>query len=259
MLLLFSCWDDSNISYRDAEYPEQLIFMPTAALNNGQCIIDDINRVRGELPIEGNPYKYVVDVAKKEFRVPLAVYRSGINNKGVFTVDIHANTNIIATINEDRDDKCLLIPSTQYSLVNSVEMKNGAEIAQFDLIVDLDLLRNNYPGEIYALGVEISSTERETNPSLSTTVVIIHTKIVKPTADFTFSIDATDSKKVFFNNVSLMSNDYQWNFGDGSAISNEVSPSHVYSATGTYTVTLTAIGITGGEDKSIISEVITVE
>lgn len=257
MLSLISCWDD--ISYRDTEYPEQLIYMPTAYLNNGQCVIDDISKKRGELPFEGNPYKYVVDAAKREFRVPLAVYRSGINNKGAFTIDINVNTEIIATINENREDKYQLIPSDKYSLVNSVEMKDGKEIAQFDLIVNLDFLRDNYPSQVFAIGVEVSSTERERNPDLNTTAVIIHTKIIKPTANFSFSIDNADNKEVLFNNTSLMSEKYEWNFGDGSAASNDPSPSHMYSSNGTYTVTLTTVGITGDEDKSVKTEVITIE
>ncbi|HOI79816.1 MAG TPA: PKD domain-containing protein, partial [Petrimonas sp.] len=94
---------------------------------------------------------------------------------------------------------------------------------------------------------------------LSTTIVVIHTKIMKPTSNFTFSFDDADNKEVLFNNTSLMSEKYQWNFGDGSAVSDDRSPSHVYSSKGTYTVTLTAIGITGNEDKSVKTEVITIE
>ncbi len=49
-----------------------------------------------------------------------------------------------------------------------------------------------------------------------------------------------------------MSENYLWDFGD-SVVSNENSPSHVYSSSGEYTITLTAIGITGEEDESIKS------
>lgn len=45
---------------------------------------------------------------------------------------------------------------------------------------------------------------------------------------------------VNFVNTSNGAN-YQWNFGDGTAISTSTSPSHVYSAPGTYTVVFTAI------------------
>ena len=258
ILPLTSCWDATT--YRDSDkYPDQTIYMPTAFPNNGQYIIDDISRIRGTLPIEGNPYKYVIDLAKREFRVPLAAYRAGINNKGTFTVDVKVNTEIIETVNANREVKYQLIPSDKYSLVNSVVMQDGEEIAKFDLIVNLDFLRENFPNAIFALGIEISSAQREKNPSLSTTAVIIYTKIVKPTASFTNSIDAADKRKVNFVNTSLMSSDYQWNFGDGSEVSNAASPSHVYSAAGTYTVTLTAIGITGNEDKSVLSKIITIE
>ena len=257
LLSLNSCWDE--IPYRDAEYPEQTIYMTTAYYNNRQLIIDDINRIRGTLPIEGNPYKYFVDLSKRELQVPLSAYRAGINNKGGFTVNINVNTNIIETINANREVKYLFIPADKYSLVNSVEMKDGEELAKFNLIVDLDFLRNNYPTEIFALGVEISSTERERNENLSTTAVIIHSKIVKPAANFTFEIDESNNKSVTFMNSSSMSESYVWNFGDGSATSNVLSPSHVYSAPGTYTVTLTATGITGDEDKSVKTVDITIE
>lgn len=247
MLSLFSC--SYSVDPREADYPDQRIYMP-AAYGGGQFVINDIARVRGELPIEGMLYRYVIDMANREFRVPLSVYRSGVDNNGSFTVDINVNTDIIATINENReeDNKMLLIPSDQYSIVNSVEMQNGKSTALFDLIVNLDFLRDNYPDQVYAIGVEISSSQREINPTLNATAVIIHTSMIKPAAVFTYSNN--DSRKIDFKNASLMSTDYQWDFGDGTAISTEESPSHVYSAAGTYTVTLTAVGITGEEDLS---------
>ena len=256
-LSFFSCNYDTP--YRDTEYPEQLIYMPAAAISSGQYVINDISRISGQLPYEGNPYRYVVDMAKREFRVPLSAYRSGVNKNGAFTVNINVNTDVIATINENRVDKYVLIPSGKYSLAGSVEMKNGEEVAPFDLIVDIDLLRDNYPNDIFALGVEISSTQRERNPNLSTAAVVIYTRIMKPTADYTFSIDEGNSKRVFFRNTSLMSDNYQWNFGDGSVVSTDESPSHTYSSAGTYTVSLSATGITGEEDKSINNQIINIE
>ncbi len=41
-----------------------------------------------------------------------------------------------------------------------------------------------------------------------------------------------------FNNTSLGGQDFIWDFGDGSPLSNAVSPSHLYSSTGNYTVVL---------------------
>lgn len=243
-----SCWEDTT--FRDTLYPDQLIYMP-AAYNKQQFVINDINRIRGVHPTEGNPIKYVVDVAKNEFRVPLSAYRSGINNDGAFVVDIKPNIAIIDSINESRQDPYELIPTDKYSLVSSVEMKDGEELAKFDLIVDLKFLLDNFPDKIFAMGVEISSDQRETNPKLSTTAVIIYTRIVKPTANFTYSINSSQAHQVNFSNSSLMSTAYVWDFGDGTAVTDETSPAHTYSSAGTYTVTLTAVGITGEQDKSI--------
>ena len=45
----------------------------------------------------------------------------------------------------------------------------------------------------------------------------------------------------FFDNTSLGGQNFTWNFGDGSPLSNEVSPTHLYANTGNYVVTLIAI------------------
>jgi PKD repeat protein len=73
----------------------------------------------------------------------------------------------------------------------------------------------------------------------------------RPTADFTYTVDGTNPKKLTFTNGSNMSIACEWNFGDGSAVSAEGSPIHTFAAPGTYTVTLKALGITGEQDKTI--------
>jgi PKD repeat protein len=59
-----------------------------------------------------------------------------------------------------------------------------------------------------------------------------------------------------FVNESSYAVGYKWDLGDGSE-SEEVSPIHTYSS-GTYTVTLTAFGITGDASNSVFSETITI-
>ena len=56
-----------------------------------------------------------------------------------------------------------------------------------------------------------------------------------PIADFTFTIDGNT---VFFENLSQNATDFQWDFGDGSAVSNGLNPSHTYSTPDYYTVTM---------------------
>lgn len=70
-----------------------------------------------------------------------------------------------------------------------------------------------------------------------------------PVADFSPSpqmvyLDEESNAEVFFNNYSQNANFYEWNFGDslnpGTNYSIEVSPSHTYTAEGTYQVKLKA-------------------
>lgn len=67
----------------------------------------------------------------------------------------------------------------------------------------------------------------------------------KPTADFTFSIDEATGLKVTFTNASENAVSYSWNFGVTGASSNLESPEYTYTASGAYTVVLTATGSDG--------------
>ena len=245
-----------NTPVRDADYPDQLIYLPAAV--GGNFEISDIARRIGDPPVPGNPYRYVVDIENRQFLVPLGVYRSGIDNIGAFSIDIEANNDTINDIIAAGDTIIKLLPSSEYTMVNSVDMPDGEELAKFNLVVDLDFLRDNYPTDVYALGVSISSPERETNPELSTAIIVLHTAIMKPKADFSFGLAGEDSLTINFLNDSDMALSYLWDFGDGSESSQEEAPSHTYSNPGTYTVSLTAIGITGEEDKSVFKADVTI-
>lgn len=67
---------------------------------------------------------------------------------------------------------------------------------------------------------------------------------------FTFAIDATDFKKVAFTNASQNYASVSWNFGDNTAASTEVNPTHTFATPGTYVVKLTATGSDGTTDVS---------
>jgi len=64
-------------------------------------------------------------------------------------------------------------------------------------------------------------------------------------ANFEFQRDTVASRKVDFNNLSRNYVSISWNFGDGTPLSHEVSPSHTFGADGTYTVKMTATGKEG--------------
>ena len=75
------------------------------------------------------------------------------------------------------------------------------------------------------------------------------------TANFTYEADTTDYKKVRFTNTSLNADSYSWDFGDGN-MSSDASPTHTYTADGTYTVSMTASNTQGGTDTKTTDVVI---
>jgi len=237
----------SSCNYQEitnAEYPDQLIYMPTA--KSGIFLIDKVSEKVGNTT-PGYTYRYLIDVEKGNFAVPLSVYRSGIDNKGAFSVDIRANTDTIAQLQAllgKLPDNTLLLPTDSYKLVSSTEMKDGSEIATFNLTIDIDFLNKNQ-GKIFALGVTISSSARKSNKSLATTIVVINTTFLKPAINFESIPDEINGKILKFTNTTLYSSGYTWDFGDGSPVSNEKSPIHTYSNYGTYSITLSANGLIG--------------
>ncbi len=66
-------------------------------------------------------------------------------------------------------------------------------------------------------------------------------------ASFTSSVLAgTVPLTVNFTNISFGEiASFSWNFGDGSPVSTELKPTHVYAFEGSYTVTLTVVGLNG--------------
>lgn len=64
---------------------------------------------------------------------------------------------------------------------------------------------------------------------------------IEPVAGFfTSEVNVEVGDEVYFTNNSLDARYFEWDFGDGAS-STDVNPIHVYTASGTYTVTLSAI------------------
>ena len=252
-ILILSC--ESETIVRNADYPAQSVYLP-AAIKDGRFIINDITRKKGEQPIKGYLYRYIVDEASNKFIVPLYVYRAGVDNKGSFTVGVSVANDTLSILNKGKapEEQLIALPEDKYSIENSVDVMDGQESSRFSLAVDLDFLMKNYPDKLFATTVKISCADRKVSSGLGTVIVVIDTKIMKPKADFSFS---PNGKKISFDNKSLMANKYVWDFGDGY-YSDIVSPIHTYEASGTYTVTLTAVGISGNKGRSVLSEEITV-
>lgn len=237
-LLLSSCQYENIVK---ADYPQQILYMPAA--KNGVFSIASI--------VTSGAYRFTISSADKKIVIPLSVYRGGVSNDGDVTVNITANAD---TVNRLISTSALvgttLLPADKIVLPSTVTIGSGSYVTPFDLKLDLDYLRSFPVGQKLALAVTISSPQTPINQALKTTLITFDPAILKPTPDFTSKADATSARKIAFTNVSLNAVGYSWDFGDGSAPVTDASPTYTYTKAGTFTVTLTATGITGSADAA---------
>jgi PKD domain/Domain of unknown function (DUF1735) len=217
-------------------YPDAATYLPAAVGG-----IYNINAVAATGAV-----RYAVDVNSKKLNIPLSVVRSGLSASGDLSANLVANTDTITKmIAAGRLPDTELLPAANYSLPPSVT-SGGKDFASFNLSLNLDFLRANATKK-YAIGVTIVDATTGVNPSLKTAIIVVDAKILKPTANFTTKIEG---KKVTFTNASTFATNYSWNFGNNSPASSATQPIYTYPNSGTYTVTLTATGITGSLDAA---------
>lgn len=231
----------------DADYPIQSIYMPAAT--NGIFTIDNVPQRVEFLPTPGQAYRFTIDLAKNKLIVPLGVYRGGLDRSGSVATDIIVNTDTITKLiaNGKIPVTTTLLPALNFSIPGSVVVSDGSELGAFNLEIDLTYLKS-FPNAIFGIGVGISSTGATVSKLYNTTIIIIYTKILFPTANFSATIDGTDKSKVTFSNTSAFQMKNDWNFGDGT-IDTVKSPVHFFTASNTYTVTLVATGVLGSSNQ----------
>ncbi|HLP11664.1 MAG TPA: PKD domain-containing protein, partial [Flavobacteriales bacterium] len=87
----------------------------------------------------------------------------------------------------------------------------------------------------------------------SDTSTLVHTVYPTPQASFTVAPNpGCENQDVYFTNTSTNATTYTWSFGDTTG-STAINPSHAYSATGFYSVTLMAYGAGGCGDTITVA------
>ena len=234
----FSC-DYQELA--DADYPNQMVYLPVAA--NG---IYTLNKATEE---GSKIFKYELDLENNRLIVPLAVYRSGTNNKGTIQVDVLIdNDTIRQLINsgdliDDQGKNLELIPAEQYTISPSVELKDGEGWQSITLTINLNYIATQTNKRL-ALGVAIEGKEVSASPKLGTAIIEINTNFLVPTPQFTYRVSSGDDKTIIFENTSTDALTYAWDLGDGTTSNQKTPPAHQYSDYKTYPVKLTVTGIT---------------
>ncbi len=96
-------------------------------------------------------------------------------------------------------------------------------------------------------GTRLTTTYRFASPEVLPNVPFWEhgLTVVRTTAAFTHTAPVCHGRLVGFYNLSQNAAAYRWNFGDGSPVVTETSPTHLYAGPGTYTAILTATGPCG--------------
>lgn len=84
--------------------------------------------------------------------------------------------------------------------------------------------------------ITLTASNGTASQSISKTIHVVD----GVTASFAANVTSGYQPTVQFTNASVGATSYEWNFGDGSAVSTDTNPTHTFYTAGTYTVTLTA-------------------
>lgn len=240
----------------ESSYPEQSVGSAQAAI---ATVGPGANGIFSITPkIEGQPYRFLADAASGKLKLQMGVLRSGVDLGGAVSVSVVPNNDTITKLLAAGrfPPGTELLPATAYSLVSAVTLEDGSNNAVFDVPVDLPFLTTNLLKK-YAFAFTITGSKTGlVNPKLATAVIYLEpAAVLLPVANYSNSVNNL-SRTVSLINLSANATTYSWNYGDGSPVESKVSPDHKYSASGTYSVTLTSTGVTSATSVKTVSIVI---
>lgn len=159
----------------EAGYPAQKIYIAAAA-QGSVYTVDTRPAHTSNTPTQGSTFRYVID--GDTFSVPLAVYRSGIDNSGDVRVSAVFDDSVVTELESAGElSGVVLIPEDSRFLDGDLVVADGRESAAFSVSVPLQYLRDAADGSRFAFGIRISSQDREVNGSLDRIAVVIDHRI----------------------------------------------------------------------------------
>lgn len=171
VILLFGCGKYKELAPTD--YPDQVIYMPSA----GQVYEITVKDNSFEVPTPGNAYSFRVDESNNKVIIPLGVVRAGTSNKGSVAINLTSKPDTVNLLINNGKLKALLLPQSAYDLPGTITLLDGKDAVLFDLTIDRNFLVN-HPDQSFAVGVNISSKKRKTNPDKETTVIVFNTNLL---------------------------------------------------------------------------------
>ncbi|MFC7524118.1 BT_3987 domain-containing protein [Parapedobacter sp. GCM10030251] len=171
VLVAFGCGKYQELA--DADYPDQVIYMPAA----GQLYHLTEPKDTYDVPTPGNPYRFRIDEGTNKVIIPLGVVRGGIANSGSVSITVTDRPDTVSTLIDKGQLQAQLVPASAYALPTTVVLADGSDAVSFELTLDLPFLLS-HPGQVFAVGLSISSAERKTNPDKETTIVVIDTNLL---------------------------------------------------------------------------------
>jgi gliding motility-associated-like protein len=135
---------------------------------------------------------------------------------------------------------------------------------RFDWSFGEDQLRSNaanpthtyYKPGTYSVRLEVTNSSGQSDAAIKMQLIEVYPA---PVAAFDIrpTVVAVPDDPVYITNFSKGAVEYYWEFGDGG-YSNEASPVHVYTDTGTYNITLVAVSDKGCKDTTTLDNVVQV-
>lgn len=170
----------------DADYGFGYIYMPQATISGGLNNNYYVPSGSGEYT-----YNFKVDLTANKVKVILGVLRSGDIGNSAYTVDVISRidtTNQIIT--SGAISNALILPTSLYSLPNSVSVSGSESGTSFYLEIPIDALKmDQYTDKNLVLTVGLANpTAFQLSPKNTSTVVIINvnslrTKITEAQAE----------------------------------------------------------------------------